>query len=163
MCPIQFQSFLVLLDPPDGKFQSKIKSNGDKASTCMFRRNLLQPPLGQKRRSQTIIRKVRNRYHFDILRNPGDCKLNSLFTVCYCGLNKYLQSRYLSRSTNCKLYKTLIRSVLLFRSESWTVNQDNAERLKIVEPQILREMYGPVKGGGIWRIRYNNELYKLYN
>jgi hypothetical protein len=34
MCPIQHQSFLVLLDPPDGVLQSKVESNGVKASPC---------------------------------------------------------------------------------------------------------------------------------
>jgi hypothetical protein len=32
MCPIQFQSFLVLLDPLMAYSKAKVKSNGDKAS-----------------------------------------------------------------------------------------------------------------------------------
>jgi hypothetical protein len=34
MCPIQFQSFLVLLDPPVAYSKAKWKSYGDKASPC---------------------------------------------------------------------------------------------------------------------------------
>jgi hypothetical protein len=34
MCPIQFQSFLVLLDPPEAYSKAKLKNNGDKASPC---------------------------------------------------------------------------------------------------------------------------------
>jgi hypothetical protein len=34
MCPIQYQSLLVLLDPPDGIFQSKVEKSSDKASPC---------------------------------------------------------------------------------------------------------------------------------
>jgi hypothetical protein len=62
-----------------------------------------------------------------------------------------------------KTVKTLIRSVLLYGSESWTLNRDNEERLKISERNILRKIYGPVNEGGIWRIRYNNKLHKVYN
>jgi hypothetical protein len=80
---------------------------------------------------------------------------------CYYGLKKQLQSRYLSRSAKCKLYKTLTRPVFLYGSESWTLNKDNEERLKTFERKILRKIYGPVNEGEIWRIRYNNELYKL--
>jgi hypothetical protein len=31
------------------------------------------------------------------------------------------------------------------------------------ERRILRSIYGPINEGGICRIRYNNEIYKLYN
>jgi hypothetical protein len=35
MCPIQFQSLLIFLDPPNGVFYSEvIKQSGDKASPC---------------------------------------------------------------------------------------------------------------------------------
>jgi hypothetical protein len=36
--------------------------------------------------------------------------------------------------------------------------------LRIFERRILlKRIYGPVKESGIWRSRYNHELYKLYN
>lgn len=35
--------------------------------------------------------------------------------------------------------------------------------LKIFERRILRRIYGSIKENGIWRSRYNHELYKLYN
>jgi hypothetical protein len=31
------------------------------------------------------------------------------------------------------------------------------------ERKILRRIYGPVNEGGRWRIRYNDELYQLFN
>jgi hypothetical protein len=34
--------------------------------------------------------------------------------------------------------------------------------LRILE-RILRRIYSPIKENGIWRSRYNHELYKLYN
>jgi hypothetical protein len=35
--------------------------------------------------------------------------------------------------------------------------------LRIFERRILRRIYSPIKENGIWRSRYNHELYKLYN
>ena len=35
--------------------------------------------------------------------------------------------------------------------------------LDCFERKILRRIYGPVKDRVIWRIRYNGELYKLYD
>jgi hypothetical protein len=35
--------------------------------------------------------------------------------------------------------------------------------LRIFERRILRRIYGPVMENGIWRSKYNRELYKLYN
>jgi hypothetical protein len=37
---------------------------------------------------------------------------------CYHGLRNLLQSRSLSKGTKCKIYKTLIRPVVLYGSES---------------------------------------------
>jgi hypothetical protein len=35
--------------------------------------------------------------------------------------------------------------------------------LQIFKRRILRRIYGPIKENGIWRPRYNHELYKLCN
>jgi hypothetical protein len=32
-----------------------------------------------------------------------------------------------------------------------------------MERKILRKIYGPTNDNGVWRIRYNQELYGLYN
>jgi hypothetical protein len=61
------------------------------------------------------------------------------------------------------LYKTLIRPILMYGSESWPLSKKDESLLQIFEKKILRRIYGPIYEGGIWRIRYNNELYKLYN
>ena len=36
------------------------------------------------------------------------------------------------------------------------------QRLRSFENRILRKIYGPICEEGIWRIRYNFELYQLY-
>jgi hypothetical protein len=80
-----------------------------------------------------------------------------------CGLKKQLYSPYLKRETKCTLYKILIRPILMYRSESWLLPKKVENLLRISERRILRRIYGLINEGGIWRIRYNNELYKLYN
>jgi hypothetical protein len=47
----------------------------------------------------------------------------------------------------------------MYGSGSWHLSKKD-ENLKIFERRILRRAYGPINGGGMWRIRYNNELYK---
>jgi hypothetical protein len=78
-----------------------------------------------------------------------------------CGLKKQLNSLYLIRQAKCKLYKTLIRPRLMCGSESRPVSKKDENLLQIFERRILRRIYGPINEGRIWRISYNNELYKL--
>lgn len=80
----------------------------------------------------------------------------------YYGLKKQLQSHFLSKKTKCKLYKTLITPVLTYGAESWVLNKDNIERLMIFERKVLRKIFGPLNDRGMWRIRYNTEIYNLY-
>jgi hypothetical protein len=60
------------------------------------------------------------------------------------------------------LYKTLIRPVLLYGCETWTINRYNEEKTAILEIKVLRKIYGPTSGNGRWKIRYNSELYQLF-
>jgi hypothetical protein len=79
------------------------------------------------------------------------------------GLKKQLNSPYLKWHTKCTLYETLIRPILMYGSESWPLSKKDENLLQIFERRILRRIYSPINEGGIWRIRYNNELYKIYN
>jgi hypothetical protein len=51
----------------------------------------------------------------------------------------------------------------MYGSESWPFPKKNENLLQIFERRILRRIYGSINEGGIWRTRYSNELYKLYN
>ena len=64
--------------------------------------------------------------------------------------------------TEIKLYKTLIRSVLICGSENWTFNKTNKIQIDIFEIKILRRNFGPIKGNNQWRVKYD-ELYKLFD
>ena len=80
----------------------------------------------------------------------------------YYGLMGQMRSKYISRGTKIKLYKTLIRPVLIYGAETWAINKENEDKLAVFERKILRRIYGPVCEAGGWRIRYNAELYKKF-
>ena len=61
-----------------------------------------------------------------------------------------------------KLYKTLIRPVLAYGSETWVLSKTDEASLGVFERKILRAIFGHTNDNGKWRIRYNNELYTLY-
>jgi hypothetical protein len=46
------------------------------------------------------------------------------------------------------LYKTLIRRVLNYGSETWTISKKSENVLGIFERKILRRIYGPAKDNG---------------
>jgi hypothetical protein len=67
-----------------------------------------------------------------------------------------------STKTKGKLYKTLIRPVLLYGCETWAINGSNEDKVATFERKVLRKIHGPICDNGRWRIRYNNELYQLF-
>jgi hypothetical protein len=80
----------------------------------------------------------------------------------YFGLIKLMRSSTISRKLKCTLYKTLIRPVVTYGSETWCMSVEHERQLACFERKILRKIFGPVKMDNIWRIRYNHELKALY-
>jgi hypothetical protein len=80
----------------------------------------------------------------------------------YFGLQKHLKSKLLSRSTKTQLYKTLIRPVIIYGSECWTLSQLDQQMMDGFERKVLRKIYGPVQGKGTRRSTHNDELYTLF-
>jgi hypothetical protein len=77
---------------------------------------------------------------------------------------KLLKSKLLKRSTKMRIYVTLIRLVVIYASETWTLTEKDEMRLRIFERQILRKIFGPIQiGKDIWRIRNNAELVQVIN
>jgi hypothetical protein len=74
---------------------------------------------------------------------------------------KVLNSKSTSRSCKMKIYKTLIRSIVTYGSETWTLTSEIENALRTFERKILRKIFGPVQDRGGWRIRYNEELEEL--
>jgi len=64
----------------------------------------------------------------------------------------------LYRSAKMQIYKTLLRPVVTYGSETWTLTKSDENLLRIFERKILQKAYGP-----IWRIRNNEELNRSIN
>lgn len=79
----------------------------------------------------------------------------------YLSLLPIMKSRNVYNNIKVMLYKTLIRSVVTYGGEAWSMTQQISNDLDAFERKILRRIYGPVQEG-VWRIRYNHELYQLY-
>jgi hypothetical protein len=58
--------------------------------------------------------------------------------------------------------QNLLRSKLLRKDTKCKSTKVNEDKLKIFERKILRKIYGPSYVSGVWRIKYNDELYKLF-
>ena len=65
-----------------------------------------------------------------------------------------LKSKRISRRSKLQICKTLIRPIVTYGAETWTltVTEENALR------RFERKIYGPVIDNGVWQIRYNSEL-----
>jgi hypothetical protein len=80
----------------------------------------------------------------------------------FYGLRRPFRSQLLSINNKIKLYKTLIRPVLAYGSETWVLSKSDEAILGVFKRRILRAIFGPTNENGEWRIKYNNELYTLY-
>lgn len=81
---------------------------------------------------------------------------------CFYGLKKHFRSSLLSRTTKVRLYRTLVKPTLTYASETWATTTKDEEALGIYERKLLRSIFGAVNESGVWRRRYNHELYQLY-
>ena len=77
---------------------------------------------------------------------------------CFFGLQRHLRSKLLSKQTKCSIYKTLIRPMLLYGSESWPTTKTKENLILAFERKVLRAIFGPVIENGRFRRRYNFEL-----
>lgn len=73
-----------------------------------------------------------------------------------------MKSRLVSRTTKLRLYKTLIRPVVTYACETWTLKKTLADKIDVFERRILRRILGPVRENQVHRQRKNRELYLLY-
>jgi hypothetical protein len=60
------------------------------------------------------------------------------------------------------MYRTIIRPVVTYGSETWWLTVNDKRSLRTWERKVLRKIYGPVYDNVIWRIRTNKELMALY-
>jgi hypothetical protein len=51
----------------------------------------------------------------------------------------------------------------IMTNATYQTSKKDENLLQIFGRRILRRTYGPINEGGVWRIRHNNEFYKLYS
>jgi hypothetical protein len=79
------------------------------------------------------------------------------------GLSHLLRAKSITRETKFTLYKTLIRPVAIYGSESWNTTKEEEEQLGVFERKVLRMIVGPKRmSDGQYLSRENNELYQIY-
>jgi hypothetical protein len=64
-------------------------------------------------------------------------------------------SRLLSRATKIILYKTVIRPVVTYGVEVWTLTEEEEQVVLIFERKMFRKIYGPKYENGGWKSRTN--------
>jgi hypothetical protein len=84
---------------------------------------------------------------------------------CFHGLRTHLRSHLTSKNTKILMYKVrvLIRPVLTYASETWTLSKINERRLSLFERMVLRCIFGAKQENGIWRKRYSFDLHDTFN
>jgi len=56
-----------------------------------------------------------------------------------------MKSRALNRSSKLQIYKSLIKPVVTYGCEAWTLANQDEQYLRIFERRILRKIFGPVQ------------------
>jgi hypothetical protein len=79
----------------------------------------------------------------------------------YFAFIKLFRSRLMSKDTEAKLCKALIRPVVTHGAQVWTLRTVDEQALRVFERKVLRRIYGPVCIQGEWRLRSNAELDNL--
>lgn len=82
--------------------------------------------------------------------------------VAFFQVRPLFVTRLLSRTTKVRLYKTLVRPVLLYGAEAWTLTVRDTNALRVFENKMLRRIFGGVWQDGRWRMRTNAEIHSLY-
>ncbi|KAE9545357.1 hypothetical protein AGLY_000900 [Aphis glycines] len=83
---------------------------------------------------------------------------------CYFALIPLFKSKLLSRNTKLRLYKVLIRPIVLYACEAWASTKSDEKRLLLFERKILRRIYGPKRNEeNTSERRTNAELRIIFN
>jgi hypothetical protein len=68
-----------------------------------------------------------------------------------------------SGKTKTLMHKVLVRLVLTYATETWTLSKTDERLFSVFERRIFRCIFEAVQENGVWRKRYNHELYELFN
>jgi len=62
--------------------------------------------------------------------------------ACFYSVQRLLTSRLLSRRLELKIYRAVILLVILYGCEMWNRTLANEHKLRVLENEILRKLYG---------------------
>ncbi|XP_066908582.1 uncharacterized protein [Halyomorpha halys] len=110
--------------------------------------------LGKKPLDQRMSRLEMGPYNFEVVRSFTYLNENqdeeqevksriSAANRAYFSIVRLIKSRLVSRTTNFTLYKTLIRPVVTYGGETWTLSNKSINLLDRFERVILRRVLGP--------------------
>jgi len=74
---------------------------------------------------------------------------------------KFFKSRFVTKGSKLKLFRTVIRPIVTCASETWVLKENIIQKLQVFERKILTGISGPMKENQTWRIKNNEELDKL--
>ena len=76
----------------------------------------------------------------------------------------YPKPNEMTKKTKMKLYKVLVRPVVVYGPECWVLTENMKQKLLVFERKILRRISGPTqKASGEWRLKTNEELEEAIN
>ena len=108
------------------------------------------------------------KYLGSLLHYDNDTNIEVLARVaagsrCAWSLNRLLTSRSVSRRTKLQAYASIIRPIVTYGGETWSLTQEMERRLLVFENSLLRKIFGPVfdQDQQEWRRRHNDELRQL--
>ena len=81
---------------------------------------------------------------------------------CFYALRHLFKSSLLSRSTKFRLYRTMVRPIVMYGCETWTLTNRLENTLNVFERKMLRKICGPIQENNVWRARNNRELSELF-
>jgi hypothetical protein len=84
-----------------------------------------------------------------------------LGTKAYYANLKFFKSRLVTKQSKLKLYRTVIRPIVTYASETWVLKETIIQELLVFERKTLRRIFRPTKENQIWRVKTNVELDKL--
>ena len=73
------------------------------------------------------------------------------------------KAKNINRKRKVIIYKTLIKPVLIYGVETWVLSKADELCLGVFERKILRRIFESIFEEATWRLRYNEELYHLYD
>jgi len=80
--------------------------------------------------------------------------------ACYANL-KFFKNKLVTKYSKLKLYRSVIRPIVTYASETWVLKESSIRKLLIFERKIMRKKFGPTRENQLWRIKTNDELDKL--